>query len=85
MAMDIKKSFTLDDFHLTLSRRRPLSYRNQSIDLGSKSMDWFLYDNGVRLERVKSTFFMWSLSNIATDLKLDSAVYSGKFRDTATM
>ena len=27
---------------LTLSRRRPLSYRNQSIDLLRKSMDWFL-------------------------------------------
>ena len=38
---------------LTLSRRRPLSYRNQSIDLLPKSMDWFLYDNGLRLERVK--------------------------------
>ena len=37
---------------LTLSRRRPLSYRNQSIDLLHKSMDWFLYDNGLRLERV---------------------------------
>ena len=38
---------------LTLSRRRPLSYRNQSIDLLHKSMDWFLYNNGLRLERVK--------------------------------
>ena len=38
--------------HLTLSRRRPLPYRNQSIDLRSKSVDWFLYDNGLRLERV---------------------------------
>ena len=38
---------------LTLSRWRPLSYRNQSIDLRSKSMDWFLYDNSLRLERVK--------------------------------
>ena len=38
---------------LTLSRRRPLSYRNQSIDLQSKSMNWFLYDNGLRHERVK--------------------------------
>ena len=37
---------------LTLSWRRPLSYRNQSIDLGSKSMDWFLYDNGLRHDRV---------------------------------
>ena len=26
---------------LFLSRRRPISYRNQSIDLQSKSMDWF--------------------------------------------
>ena len=35
------------------SRWRPLSYRNQSIDLQSKSMDWFLYGNGLCLERVK--------------------------------
>ena len=39
--------------HLTLSWRGPLSYRNQSIDLQSKSMDWFLYANGLRHERVK--------------------------------
>ena len=38
---------------LTLSWRRPLSYRNQSINLRSKSMNWFLYDNGLRHERVK--------------------------------
>ena len=34
-------------FNLTLSWRRLLSYRNQTIDL-------FLYDNGLRQERVKS-------------------------------
>ena len=39
--------------NLTLSWRRPLSYRNQPIDLQSKSMDWFLYNNGLRHERVK--------------------------------
>ena len=33
--------------------RRPLPYRNQSIDLQSKSMDWFLYDNDLRHEMVK--------------------------------
>ena len=33
-----------------------LSYRNQSIDLLRKSMDWFLYDNGLRHERVKADF-----------------------------
>ena len=32
----------------------PLSYRNQSIDLQSKSMDWFLYDKGLLHERVKT-------------------------------
>ena len=39
--------------NLTLPRRRPLSYRNQSIDLLRKSINWFLYDNGLRHERVK--------------------------------
>ena len=52
-------SFTVDndflicnDGKLPLSRRRPLSHRNLSIDLQSKSMDWFLYDNSLSLERV---------------------------------
>ena len=36
----------------TLSWRRSLSYRNQSIDLHRKSMDWFLYDRELRHERV---------------------------------
>ena len=35
---------------LTLSRQKPLSYRN---DLLLKSLNWFLYDNGLRPERVK--------------------------------
>ena len=30
-----------------------VSYRNQSIDLQSKSKDWFLYDIGLCCERVK--------------------------------
>ena len=38
---------------LTLSWRRSLSHRNQSIDLLRKSMDWFLYDRDLRHERVK--------------------------------
>ena len=38
---------------LTLSWRRPISYRNQSIDFRSKSMDWFLYDIGLCHERFK--------------------------------
>ena len=37
---------------LTISWRRPISCRNQSIDLLRKSMDWILYDIGLRHERV---------------------------------
>ena len=35
-----------------------LSYRNQSIDLRSKSMDWFLHDNGFRHERVNMHYLI---------------------------
>ena len=38
---------------LNLLLWRSLSYRNQSIDLQSRSMDWFLYDRELRHERVK--------------------------------
>ena len=51
----IVKTNEVQNYHLTLSWRRPLSYRNQSIDLPNKSMDWFIYDNGLRHERVKET------------------------------
>ena len=37
---------------LTLSWRRSLSYRNKSIDLLCKPMDWFLYDLDLHNERV---------------------------------
>ena len=58
---------------LTLSRRRPLSCRNQSIDLGSKSRDWFLYDNGLRLERVKASRLnkcLWGSTVFIGNLKM---------------
>ena len=42
----------IEFYSFTLSWRRPLSYRNQSIDLLRKSMDCFLYDNGLRQEIV---------------------------------
>ena len=37
----------------TFSLRKTLSYRNQSIDLKCKSIDWFLYDRNLRHKRVK--------------------------------
>ena len=55
---------------VTLSWRRPLSYRKQSIDLRSKSVDWFLYDNGLRHERVNVfdvVKFYFVFSAVSTD------------------
>ena len=57
---------------LTLSWRRPLSYRNQSTDLLRKSMDWFLCDNGLRHERVKCLFFK---KNIKILIQLSLVLY----------
>ena len=46
---------TLLNLCLTLSWRRSLSYRNQSIDFQSKRMDWFLYDRDLRSSRRRSS------------------------------
>ena len=40
-------------FFLSLSWRRFQSYRNQSVDLQSKSLNWLLYDRDSRHEKVK--------------------------------
>ena len=58
---------------LTLSRWRSLSYRNQSIDLKTKSMDWFLYDKVLRHERVNMLLpisFMLSSQETIWSLKI---------------
>ena len=62
---------------LILSWRRLISYRNQSIDLRSKSMDWFLFDIGLRHERVnkghKYLFFIKvGVADVLLKLKADS-------------
>ena len=48
--------YVFGKFLLTFSWRRSLPYRNQSIDLQSKLMDWFLYNNGLRRGRVEYFF-----------------------------
>ena len=72
-----KNKLLLDPWHsskeqiLALSWRRPLSYRNQSINLLSKSMEWFLYDNGFRHERVNwLSTLMYLLKMILTRIPL---------------
>ena len=46
-------------YDLILSWRRLLSYRNQSIDLESNGLDWFLYNRDIRHERVKLCAKYW--------------------------
>ena len=48
---------------LTLSWRRPSSCRNQSIHLLCKSVDWFLYGNGLRHARAKASFHIFGLES----------------------
>ena len=62
---------------LILSWQRSLSYRNQSIDLLSQSMDWFVvYDGDFRHERVKVAcvvklkFMEWFFYNLVIVIKL---------------
>ena len=55
-----KLFFLVRKISLTLSWRRLISYRNQSIDLFRKSVDWFLYDIGLRHERVKHPVVFFS-------------------------
>ena len=54
LQLDIKSPMCL-----TLSWRRPLSYRNQPIDLLCKSMVWFLYDDGLRHEWVNKKIIFY--------------------------
>ena len=67
---------------LMLSRRKPLSYRNQSINLLRKSLDWFLYHNGLRLERVRRSKKLKSFliqKNIKWNFILEEAPWWGGF------
>ena len=55
---------------LTLSRRRSMSYRNQSIDLQRKSMDWLLNDRDFRHERVFSEYSFMQNRNMVTNIQV---------------
>ena len=65
-----------------LSWRRSLLYRNQSIDLLYKSMEWFLYDRDLRHETVKleNNFFVKSLWIIKNRLYRHSHIFFARFR-----
>ena len=49
----LDESFSSLTYKLPLWWRRSRSYKNQSIDLQSKSMDWFLCDSDLRHKKIK--------------------------------
>ena len=50
----VNSKFIFHGQTLTLSCRRSLLYKNQSIYLQSKSIDWFVYYGDLRHERIKT-------------------------------
>ena len=64
---------------LTVLWRRSLSYRNQSIDLQSKLLDWFLYDRDLSNKRVKQTFegiiYFSSFQLLVSDIEVFAPAY----------
>ena len=70
--------FRLHDLiYLTLSWRRSLSYRNHSIDLLFKSVDWFLYERDLRHEKVNASF-----TSPCTLLLVPETCYEALFEDS---
>ena len=63
---------------LNLSWRRSLLYRNQSIDLQNKSMDWFLYDKNLRHERVNALLLVCIQWDIFLDYDKIIDIYAFK-------
>ena len=55
-----------------------LSYRNQSIRLLAKLMDWFLYDRALRNERANSNFFgtYFHLTHLRTVSLCENGVFT---------
>ena len=72
------KNFFGLHFTLTLSWRRSLSHRNQFIDT---SMDWFLYDEDLRHERVKKNYDDYSDDKINSFLTSKLKIKSINFKN----
>ena len=71
----------IDGQSLTLSWRRSLSYGNQSIDLLCKSIDWFLFDNGLCMKELKkeslfTNFFVQHVLSVCTFILFTSTRFT---------
>ena len=63
--------YLLNVLKLTLSLRKSLSYRSQSSNLQSKSLEWFLYDGEFHNERAEA-WIQWSGIKVTLRLFLAS-------------
>ena len=64
---------------LKLSWRKSLLCRIQSMDLQSKSMDWFLYDRNLRHERVNALLLACICGDIFLDYEKIIDIYASKY------
>ena len=64
---------------LNLSWRR-LLYRNQSTNVQTKSMDWFLYDKNRRYERVNALLLAYIHWDIFLDYDKIIDIYASKYQ-----
>ena len=64
---------------LTLSRRKSLSYRNQSINMQSRSMDWLLYDKDFLHEKVNALLLASIHQDIFFDYEKTSDISASKY------
>ena len=65
---------------LSFSWRRSLLYRNLSIDLQNKSMDWFLYDRNFCHERVNALLLACIHWDILLDYDKIIDIYASKYQ-----
>ena len=65
---------------LNLLWRRSLLYRNQSIDMQNKSMDWFLYDKSLWHERVNALLLACICWDIFLDFDKTIDIYASKYQ-----
>ena len=60
-----------------------LSYRNQSIDLQSKSMNWFLYERSLRHERLNEESYSHLFFNTNTIKNISTKFHGFSFKTFA--
>ena len=69
----------MDEEHLNFFMTEVPFLRNQSIDLQSKSMNWFLYDRDLRHERINALLLVCIHRDIFVDYDKTADICASKY------